>query len=687
MNRKGRPKLDQRAFEIAGRIQKRREALGLSVAEVARRVNQLTATYRAWERQLGPRCQAMYLDDLSHALSITVGALTGEDTDPATPVDRWLVNLEAVDTPNLAFCIKPKPAKDLPLTHLDSLGQRAKDRRKTLRLGRSVIALTVGINTATLRTWENSISRNISQSNIDAWELALEVPNGWLLNLDVEIPVPAAIEIKISDSLTAADEIRKIGCWIARRHSKKTTDIGQLTQSEARAAEMFALRYGVAGEEASTLQAIGDVFGLTRERVRQIVEKTIERLYFNKIDTPIIDALSNSIFGCLPASVADIDQQFHGQLGESLSIESLERFSREILGKGNFQVTERPSGMTKAWGKVVINPANHNETKLRAIRDAAFEMIRSCGGAQISWVAGTASWQCEAAVSTQDILQACRMIEGFSWLIEEDGWFWFGEATPGDNRVLKLSKKMLAVAGRRLDAEDIQQGLSRARRGYYDPDRSRPVMIEPPLIVVVAILSQVSWVKMIQSDDFLADPVIPLEDVLSDSELEIFKLMLSAGGAMSRYEINQSKSANFSDAMLAMNLDNSPIFSRLDTGVFALRGRQLNIASIQRAMESVRGSLGKSADIIDGVVSFNLTLSEYHVRNKFFEVPANVVSYLVDGEYAVDEFNTPARASMTYRRIYQLIQKMIKMGYGAGDTVTIQILPNEKRIRILMKAE
>ncbi|WP_196806465.1 helix-turn-helix domain-containing protein [Methylobacter luteus] len=551
----------------------RRKALGLSAVEVSRRVGQEIGTYRAWEKQFGPQSEKKYLNLLSQALSISEEVLTGDTEDTETtaslfsiqskPAENltpdqlaflgqrakaqrkvlkqnrneasviiginpgvlfswersipstisqedinaweaalkvpngWLLDLESELVSGAKsdsdFFINLKPAESLPLTQLDLLAVRARERRKALKLSRKEVALKAGISVATLISREKSIPNNIRQASINAWEAALEVPKGWVLNTEIEIPVPepVVVVVKVDDSLTAAEEIRKIGCWIARKKLEKTMDIDQLTPAEARFAEMFALRYGVAGEEISTLKAVGDVFALTRERVRQIVDAMLERLQFHKFETPIIDKLFSSILTCLPATLADIDQHYRDQLGESLSVESLSRFSREVLGKGGFQITENPGGISRTWEKVVINPATHNEAKIRAIREAALDMIRSSGGAQVHWVAGCASELSREMVTVQDVLQTCRMITGFNWLVEEDGWFWLGESMPADNRVLTQSKKMLAVAGRRLDTEDIQQGLSRARRYYYDPNRSRPIMIEPPLTVVKSILSQV----------------------------------------------------------------------------------------------------------------------------------------------------------------------------------------------------
>lgn len=133
--------------------------------------------------------------------------------------------------------------------------------------------------------------------------------------------------------------------------------------------------------------------------------------------------------------------------------------------------------------------------------------------------------------------------------------------------------------------------------------------------------------------------------------------------------------------MMAVHLDNSPIFAWLDIGVFALRGRQLGVAAIQRAIDGVGRSPTGPIDIVNGVVSVQITLSDYSMRNKFFDVPAGVTCYIEDCDYKVDGFNTPAKGSSVYR----LVQKLIQVGYQVGDTVTIQLIPDKKRIKIPAK--
>lgn len=51
-----------------------------------------------------------------------------------------------------------------------------------------------------------------------------------------------------------------------------------LAELDTKAGQILALRFGLDGEDARTLEEIGTLFGLTRERIRQIEAKTLDRL-------------------------------------------------------------------------------------------------------------------------------------------------------------------------------------------------------------------------------------------------------------------------------------------------------------------------------------------------------------------------------------------------------------------------
>jgi len=62
---------------------------------------------------------------------------------------------------------------------------------------------------------------------------------------------------------------------------------------EEREKEIIKLRYGLAGNNPLTLKEIGQMYGITRERVRQIEERTLFKLRHLQITEELRDFLTN----------------------------------------------------------------------------------------------------------------------------------------------------------------------------------------------------------------------------------------------------------------------------------------------------------------------------------------------------------------------------------------------------------
>lgn len=65
---------------------------------------------------------------------------------------------------------------------------------------------------------------------------------------------------------------------VAESESLRSTLLGMLADLDERSREVILLRFGLAGEDAMTLEEIGQHFGVTRERIRQIESKAMRRL-------------------------------------------------------------------------------------------------------------------------------------------------------------------------------------------------------------------------------------------------------------------------------------------------------------------------------------------------------------------------------------------------------------------------
>ena len=65
---------------------------------------------------------------------------------------------------------------------------------------------------------------------------------------------------------------------VAERASLRGTLLGMLEDLDERAREVILLRFGLMDDDAMTLEEVGQHFGVTRERIRQIEAKTMRRL-------------------------------------------------------------------------------------------------------------------------------------------------------------------------------------------------------------------------------------------------------------------------------------------------------------------------------------------------------------------------------------------------------------------------
>src|SRR5690348_1942001 len=68
-----------------------------------------------------------------------------------------------------------------------------------------------------------------------------------------------------------------------------------------RNARIAARYYGFDGHGGGTLQSVGDAFGLTRERVRQIASRTSEKLATGQLLLPIVDRTIRFVSDHMPA--------------------------------------------------------------------------------------------------------------------------------------------------------------------------------------------------------------------------------------------------------------------------------------------------------------------------------------------------------------------------------------------------
>ena len=637
----------------AVRLRERREAIGLSVAHVAEKLGVDVPRYRNWEKSFGPLPQRQYGDALARILDV--------DAD-------WFRSGEGETPP-------------LPVWDYELLAQRAVARRRLLKLSRSTVAQAMGVTNITLGKWEESLPAMHKGQKEFLWEEVLRVPRGWLRDRAMNTPEPSSsVDLTAIAPENVAGEILAVGAWLARAPERsRSVRFGELSEPERRRATMFADRYGVSGSEKAILQVIGNRFGLTRERVRQVVEVMTARARGVDFVLPRLLELREAATAAAETSVTEFEAANRTLLGSELSLLDADCFAREILGFSVAAMTERSHW--QAGNALQPMLAGTGGTGMAvAVRDASRKMIRSCGAANVMFVTGMVSTELDAAVSVRDVRHALSAVEGMEWLTEAEDWYWFGMDT-ANNRVMEIARKALSVAGCRLDIEDLQQAVCRSRRLLYE-DRTIPPAVEVPKHVLREIFARVPWLSVVQHDDFVLTESVPVEETLNGSELAVAETIRRHGGAVARQTLNKEfvLAGIFSGPNLQIILSNSPIIRPLGFGIYGLRGVPVSEKSFSEAMAGVGHGWGMPSTMdADGWHEFELSITDFKLQRGLVDFPSRVVKAIPSGEYLAEGFlngmfivgGVPSAPN----RITKLVTLLRKAGARSSDVLRVRIHP------------
>ena len=657
------PRDEIKYIDAATRLKSLRVAKGISVSKLAEKLGVSTPRYRTWERIFGPLPQRQYGDAINRILS---------DLDTET---RWPV---AEDSP---------PSSDT--LNFDALGNRAAKRRESLNFSKSFVAVKIGVSAPTLKSWETSLPECHRGEKEDAWEDVLDVPRGWLRHSSFSNPEFPLNVFDLTDSEfnSVADEIRAIGSWLSRQHvATRTWNFDVLSEQERRRAIMFADRYGVSGEDKTTLQAIGDRFGLTRERVRQIIDGMTSRARAGQFNLPKLMQLKAAASMAELCAVTEFQAKNRDLLG-GVSLADADRFAREIMGFNVASISGRTFGLSSNTLQPMIIESGAQEIMI-AVRAASLRMMRSCGAAHILFVTGLVSEAIDKAVALASVRGVVEAIDGMEWLTPDEDWFWLGPDT-AKNRVLEAVRKVLAAACRKVDVEDLHQAVCRSRRAYYKSDvRAQPPEIEVPQDVLREILLRVPWLSVVQMNDFFLTEDIAIEDVLNSSELAIVRVIKEHGGAVTRQVLNKKfvDTGRFSLPNLQMVLNTSPVIRQLGYGIYGLRGRELP----QKAFSDAHARITRFASPVDmtedGWCEFKFSISEAGLRNNIADIPSGVLKVIPRGIYTAEGVVTGTISlgtiSSAPSRTGSLVVLLRKANIQPGEPLLFRIHPESMRVVI-----
>lgn len=575
----------------------------------------------------------------------------------------------------------------------EQLGARAKSRRRAIGLRQTDVARAIGIAAAKFRAIEQILPEH---QDVDAaWETALEVPQGWLRDA-------AALSAPIQ-RFTARDDnterpavliMLDVFVWFARsKVGDRTRDISSLNFSELRAVTIMLHRYGAMGEHVASLQAAGDAYGVTRQYAMIIANQVTARIEEEGLPRHLFDHIRDLATPHLPATVDRLNEKLRPHLGPMLSIEGVERFAHDFLSCSivRFDKTRGLQPNTR----LATGDSDDDASIVRVVREVSLAMIRSVGAAHVYFVAGASSKKVGRGVTPDEVMKCARMIAGFEWLLEIDGWFWLGHTN--ENRVKTCAMKVLHVADRNVDVEEIAGALARAFKARYGQDVTRPYLIAAPTAVLTEVLTRLPGVETIQHKKFRMDERAGEalnDELLSESEAKVVEVMRAHGSVVTRSQLTSQlvDTGLVGAPSLDQVLSNSPVVKALDFGYWTLVGTTLTARPELKPLPSpmsrdglAQGAVALPSEDEEGWLRFEVTVptSAFRVTGAKWVLPVKLAAALTSGAYTVNGFADPAvfkGPEIGGPRLHRFLLKVAPPGRTSPARLDLRVHPEKREI-------
>ena len=326
-----------------------------------------------------------------------------------------------------------------------------------------------------------------------------------------------------------------------------------------RNSRIAARHYGFDGRGGANFQLTGNEFGITRERVRQIVSEADPQRQIQAGGYCALDRVIAFITAGIPAPAAEIETklQLAGLTLKRFHIEGVINLARLLHRAVSFRIG-------------VLNTTNttHKTNQTRFVVPASFPPFRDVVGSarqrvRRNGMAAIAEFTNDLSVG-EAAERGAKMIESilssqpdFRWVDRGSGWFRLVGAA--GNSAVRRIRKMLAVANP-LTVEELRAGLGRMGS---DP---------APEQTLLAFCRQIDGLS-VRGDLIYASPCIETDDVLNKTERDLYHLLSENNGCMSNSElISESSRLGMKRPTFYQCVTYSPIVARCNGTHYRLIG-------------------------------------------------------------------------------------------------------------------
>jgi len=367
--------------------------------------------------------------------------------------------------------------------------------------------------------------------------------------------------------------------------------------------------YGWDGRGGHTLEALGQKYGLSRERIRQVCVRAVKRNRRVKVFAPVLDRALAFLAQRIPATADRLQAEFD-EAGFSrcrLPLETVQQ-AAGFLGRAPvFElVTVGETRLTVPAGMAQIP---------RVVIQVAKRAVLSRGTTTINEVALESTEQCGTRVTPPMVVETLQALSDFRWLDKKHGWFQL-ECLP-QYGLPNMIEKILSVTGQ------IEVGKLRGAIDRYRRTGRRT----PPCRVLLEFCRQMPNVR-VKGNLVIADPPRDWQEVLGGVEAGMVRVLREHGPVMERGEFEEycirSGMNRFSFNAIIMC---SPVIAQYGRSVYGLLGAKVDRRMIQSLAARKTGAiptrvLRSYGQTDDGQIYLAYQLSKAAISGGVITVPA-----------------------------------------------------------------
>lgn len=477
-----------------------------------------------------------------------------------------------------------------------------------------------------------------------------------------------------ADRASWAQELADITSWAMEHASPRPGK----EETKKRWTEIFLARHG--GLSGLELQKVGEQFGLTRERVRQICDGVLVGLRSHPVQMPALGRLLNAASSVMPLSMEDANVQLAPFLGEGYGLRAAMNFADLMDLKSPVRETALRARTHDGYKPVTLVEAY--DAPASWAKDALAHARRDCtfvGCTNYLRIAGLLALEQGIAPDLETLQTVFGNAPGFRVLDTDSGWFTLADSE--SSATASRMRKIMAVADGSVDLDTVASALMTDDRWLHRED-GRTLAL-PPLHVLAELFSGWDWLKANGHNKYTARTTIDPNEVLSRTEVGAVEVIEKHGGAATRAELAEHLIGNLGVTNVAVSqiAAMSAAVCKLDHSIYGVRGRPLPAEALVEARkrrtaeqyarspyaEMVMQEIDLSAPIRTTVTQSASTVSP-NLRVVYLP---SYLSGKITGVFEHKDGVLPQITIGSANQIRQLAKAALSLGIGPGERFDI----------------